>query len=181
MGKKHAKARQAEPARAERPYCFISYSSREPHVAVLVECCQTVFSKHYRVEITPSALMSGSSQLQQITKLIEGCAFGIVALDGLRANVAFEYGMLHAHEKPVILLKEESAQVDIESLFRDSANLTLKSVALDMDSHFSDVKDMNYASWNRHSFVNTAKLLRAEFAKRRSEIKPYIEIPEFTW
>lgn len=164
-----------------RPYCFISYSTREPHVALLIECCRLLFSKHYDVEVTPSGLVAGASQRDQITKLINDCTFGVVSLDGLRANIAFEYGMLHAKNKPVLLMKEQSAQVDIRGFFHDSANLTFEPVALNLDTQFSNVKDVNYATWSRNSFMSTMKTLHTEFSKRKNEIKPFIEIPEFTW
>src|SRR5713101_5505214 len=87
----------------QEPYCFISYSTREPHVNLLVECARVLFQASYRVELTPSALASGASQRDQITELISSCAFGIVCLDGLRPNISFEYGILHGKQKPVIL------------------------------------------------------------------------------
>ncbi len=40
--------------------------------------------------------------------------FGVVVLDGLRPNVVFEYGVLHELTKPVILLKEKNAILDID-------------------------------------------------------------------
>jgi hypothetical protein len=55
-------------------------------------------------------LQSGASQLRQITDLIRNCEFAIVALDGLRANVIFEYGLLRALDKPTIVLKEKNAR-----------------------------------------------------------------------
>jgi hypothetical protein len=163
---------------AKRPYCFFSYSTREPHVALLLECCGFVFSERYTIEVTPSALIAGASQRDRITELVKGCSFGIVSLDGLRANVAFEYGMLHALRKPVILMKERSAQVDVKSLFHDSANIAFDPVPLNIDAHFSNVKDVTYVTWDRHSFVQTAKILREEFSKKKNEVEPYIEIPE---
>ena len=91
---------------------------------------------HFRVERTPSALHSGASQRDQITRLIGGCAFGVVLLDGLRPNVVFEYGVLHGLNKPVIFFKEKQAQVDIRGYFGNVPNMNLEPVALDMDKHF---------------------------------------------
>src|ERR1700757_3428614 len=105
------------------PYCFICYSTREPHVGVLIDCIKLVLGKHYEVKLTPSAMESGASQRDQITELIEGCSFGIVILDGLRPNVVFEYGILHGKKKPVLLFKEENAVVDIRGLIGDIKEL----------------------------------------------------------
>ena len=167
-------------AKAKRPYCFFSYSTREPHVALLLECCRVLFSKHYDIEVTPSSLITGASQRDRITELVNGCTFAIVSLDGLRANITFEYGMLHIKNKPVLLLKEQTARVDIESYFQDSANLKFDPVALNLDTQFSNVKDVNYVTWNRNSFVGTLDILRKEFAKKKAEINPFFE-PEPIW
>jgi len=53
-----------------RPFCFVSYSTREPHVGLLLECAKMLFSPHYGVELTPSALASGASQRDQITQFL---------------------------------------------------------------------------------------------------------------
>lgn len=118
----------------QRPYLFVSYSTREPHLKLLIECLRIVFLPYFDLKLTPSALESGASQRDQITKLIAGCSFGVVCLDGLRPNVIFEYGILHGRKKPLMLFKEGGAQADIRSFFRDPAGLGVASVALDLDS-----------------------------------------------
>src|SRR5437867_9419533 len=163
MAKQPPKARAVPAKAAARPFCFVSYSTREPHVGLLLECAKMLFSPHYGVELTPSALVSGASQRDQITQLISDCTFGIVCLDGLRPNVSFEYGMLHGKYKPVILLREQAARVDISGFFHDSPELALGPVSLDLDSQFSNVKDVNYATWNRNSISQTMNVLWAEF------------------
>jgi hypothetical protein len=165
----------------EKPYCFISYSTREPHVNLLVECVKMLFLSHYGVEVTPSALESGASQRDRITELISNCTFGIVCLDGLRPNISFEYGVLHGKQKPIILLREQTARVDITGFFRDSPDLKLGPVSLDLDSQFSNVKDVNYAVWNRNSIAQTMGVLWDEFQKKKDEIKPFHKIVKPTW
>jgi hypothetical protein len=161
-----------------RPYCFVSYSSREPHVNLLLECVGILFSGHYKIEITPSGLIAGASQRDRITELIAGCSFGIVCLDGLRPNVTFEYGMLHAQNKPVILMREKDAEVDIRGFLRDTVGSPFEAVRLDINTQFSNVKDVNYATWHRYSFTRTMSTLWEEFSKRKTDIRPYIEIPK---
>ena len=68
------------PAKQTKPYCFVCYSSREPHVALLIECLRIVFTKYFDLKLTPSDLVSGASQRAEIMKLIEHCAFAVVAL-----------------------------------------------------------------------------------------------------
>jgi hypothetical protein len=137
-----------------------------------------VLRPHFRVERTPSALQSGASQRDRITKLIQDCAFGVVILDGLRPNVVFEYGILHGLRKPVIFFKEVEAQVDIRGFFGDAPDLSLAPVAIDLDKHFSDAKDINYAKWNRFEIKKTVRTIWEEYRKKKDEISVYINIPE---
>jgi hypothetical protein len=160
------------------PTCFVSYSTREAHVSLLIECIEIVLTPRFRVERTPLALRSGASQRGQIRRLIQDCAFGIVILDGLRPNVVFEYGILHGLEKPVIFFKEAEAQVDIRGFFGDAPDLSLAPVAIDLDKHFSDVKDINYETWNRFEIKKTIRTIWEEYKKKKDEISGYIDIPE---
>jgi len=164
-------------ARVEKPHCFVSYSSHEAHVNLLIECLQIVFESHFNVKRTPSALESGASQRDQIIKLIEGCAFAVVALDGLRPNVVFEYGIIQGNRKPVMLFKETEARVDIRGLF-GNANPAFDPVKLDLDTQFSDVKDQNYTVWNKLEFRATVRLVWEQYGKKRSEIPDYISLAE---
>jgi len=145
---------------------------------LLLECLRIVFTKHFDLKLAPSDLESGASQRAEIMRLIRDCAFAVVAIDGLRPNVVFEFGALHAHDKPVIFLKEAAAQVDIRSYYRDPAGLEINPVSIDVDSQLSDAKDLNYKTWSRFSVKATVNTLWSEYVKKMHEIIPYIEIPE---
>ncbi len=171
-------AKKKSVPRKSKPYCFVSYSSREPHVPTLFPCLWIALSPSFDLRLTPSALESGADQRSQIIDLIEGCSFAVVVLDGLRPNVTYEYGLLEAYGKPIILLKEQSATVDIKSLVGESVNLAVTSPALSIDSHFSDIKGVNYALWNRLDPANTVKTIWQEYKKKKSKIKDYVEVKE---
>jgi len=128
--------------------------------------------------LTPSALESGADQRSQIIDLIEGCSFAVVVLDGLRPNVTYEYGLLEAHGKPVILVKEENATVDVKSLVGETVNLAVTTPALNIDSHFSDIKGVNYAVWDRLNPAGAVRTILQEYRKKKSKIKDYVEIGE---
>jgi hypothetical protein len=83
--------------------------------------------------------------------------------------------------KPIILLREQTARVGIAGFFRDSPDLAFGPVSLDLDSQFSNVKDVNYATWNRYSISQTMKVLWDEFQKKQGEIKPFVAIVKPTW
>lgn len=164
--------------RKTKPYCFVSYSSREPHVPILFPCLWIALAPSFDLRLTPSALESGADQRSQIIDLIEGCSFAVVVLDGLRPNVTYEYGLLEAYGKPIILLKEQSATVDLRGLVGESVNLAVTSPALSIDSHFSDIKGVNYAVWNRLDPAATIRTISQEYRKKKSKIKDYLEIKE---
>jgi hypothetical protein len=92
--------------------------------------------------------------------------------------VTYEYGLLEAHGKPIILLKEQNATVDIKSLVGESVNLAVTSPTLNIDSHFSDIKGVNYAVWNRLAPEATVKTIWQEYKKKKSQIRDYVEIKE---
>jgi hypothetical protein len=162
-----------------RPYCFVSYSTREVHVPILIDCLRIVLGPHFEVKLTPSALESGASQRNQIISLIEGAAFTIVILDGLRPNVVFELGLIHGKNKPVLLFKEAEAIVDIQGLYSNPpAELRLNPPTVNLDTQLSDVKDINYAPWTRFDLKGTLALVWQEYSKKRDIIPGYVKIEE---
>jgi len=164
----------AKPKHSRRKYIFVSYSTKEIHISLLLSLLWIVFSKEFDLKLTPSALRSGVSQLDQICQLAKNCSFAVVVLDGLRPNVIFEYGLLRAFGRPIILLKGERAAIDVEALLGESA----KVVELDINTHFSDVKDENYAVWSASDPAKTATLLWQEYRKKEKEIEGYVAIKE---
>jgi hypothetical protein len=154
------------------PSFFVSYSSREPHLHVLFLALWILFREKFQMQRTPTALQSGVSQLAQITDLIKECDFAIVALDGLRPNVVFEYGLLRAVDKPTIVLKEKNAAVDIDD-YSATADLKAQKIKLSVDSHLSNIKDINYAEWDRVDPQATLHTIAQEYEKKRDVIKNF--------
>ncbi len=167
------------PSPARRPYCFVSYSTREAHVPLLIDCLRIVVGPHFEIKLTPSALESGASQRAQIVALIENAAFAIVILDGLRPNVVFELGMVHGKNLPVLLFKESEAVVDIQGLYSNPpAELRVTSPSVNLDTQLSDLKDINYAIWTRFDLQGTLRLVWQEYSKKKDVIPGYVEIAE---
>lgn len=157
----------------------MSYSTREAHVPVLLDCVRIVLGPHFEVKVTPSALESGASQREQIVELVENCSFAIVVLDGLRPNVVFELGLIHAKGRPLLLFKEADALVDILGLYASpTAELKSNAPPVNLDTQLSNLKDLYHAPWNRFDVKGTLKLVWSEYRKKRDEIKGYVEIPE---
>jgi hypothetical protein len=162
-----------------RPYCFVSYSTREAHVPLLIDCLRIVLGPHFEIKLTPSALESGASQRAQIISLIEAATFAVVILDGLRPNVVFELGIIHGRGMPVLLFKESEAVVDIQGLYSNPpAELRVSPPTINLDTQLSDIKDINYATWTRFDLKGTLRLVWQEYSKKHAVIPRYVEIIE---
>ncbi len=151
-----------------KPDFFFSYSTAEATNHILSTLTWIVFHNEYNMCFTPSALTSGSSQLQEIEKQISESAFGVVCLDGLRPNVIHEWGYLRGRDKPVILLKKDGATVDVRHLVRESAP-ELLNPPLNIDIHLSNLKDINYAKWFPEDPPKSAKSLWDEYKKVKEQ------------
>ncbi len=151
-----------------KPDFFFSYSTAETTNYILSTLIWIVLHNQYNMCFTPSALTSGSSQLQEIEKQISESVFGVVCLDGLRPNVIHEWGFLRGRNKPVILLKKEAATVDVRHLVRESAP-ELLNPPLNMDVHLSNLKDINYAKWFPEDPPKSAKAIWEEYDKVRKQ------------
>jgi hypothetical protein len=164
-----------------QPYCFVSYSTREAHVQILLDCLGIVLSPHFEIKLTPSALASGASQHNQILSLVEDSAFAVVILDGLRPNVIYELGLIQGKRKPVLLFKEAESVVDIKGLYvNPPAELSVNQPPIDLNTQMSDVKDLNYARWERFDLKGTLKLVWQEYNKKRDVIQEFVQIEEPT-
>jgi hypothetical protein len=156
---------------------FFSYSTAEPTNVLLCTLVWLVFDKQYRVSFTPSALVSGTSQLDEIEKQIVNCSLAVVCLDGLRPNVIHEWGYMRGLNRPVILLKKEGATVDLRHFTREAAP-QLENPPLDMNSHLSNLKDINYAKWYPEDPPRSVKAIWDEYNKIRVKFTKLIEVEE---
>ncbi len=173
---KKAEAKAAAPAK--KPFYFLSYSTGEPQIKLFIECLEIVFGKHFELGKTPASLTSGESQHKAILASVTGCAFGVVCLDGLRPNVIYEYGALRGADRPVLIFKEETAQVDIAHLFGGVASLGVPPPAIDLDKQFSNTKDFFYETWSRFEIKRTVKKIWDAYDKALKGKTGYVAISE---
>jgi len=156
------------------PHYFVSYSSREPHVQILLDALSLVLGAHFQQRRTPEALVSGKSQFDRIVKGIAQASFCVVILDGLRPNVVLEYGIMIGKEKSVLLFQEQFAEVDAPGLFPEG--FEVERTPLNIDTQVSDIKDLNRATWFRNDPKKTRRLVLEEYRKKRKEIPDFVEI-----
>ncbi|PYV93058.1 MAG: hypothetical protein DMG05_02700 [Acidobacteria bacterium] len=123
-----------------------------------------------------SGIVKKRKILKQIKQLIKNCLFAVVILDGFRPNVVFEFGMIVSIDRPLILLRENDAKVDVSTYYPNSANLNLTPVTIDLDNHLSDAKDLNYALWSRFKVRENVRLIIQEYEKIMRNRSGYIQI-----
>lgn len=169
----------ATAAVASKPFYFLSYSTAEPQIKLFTECLQIVFKKHFELKQTPASLAAGESQHETIIKQIKSCEFGVVCLDGLRPNVVYEYGALRGANRPILIFRETSAEVDIKHLYGNTAGLAIPPhPPIELDRQFSDTKDVFYETWNRFEIKETVKKIWQAYDKARAGIESNIKVPE---
>ncbi len=153
--------------------CFVVFSSREEHVEVVIDCAETVFQETNKYEVLrlDQRLKSGDSQYAELTDLLSSCCFAIVILDGFRPNVLFEYGILKGLGKPCIVLMDDKATVDIQGFLPSDVQEMPLAPAIDMDRHFSDVKDRFYLRYDRNKPKQIRATLQAEYTKLEKDIE----------
>ena len=153
--------------------CFVVFSSREKHVEVVIDCIENVFDRVEKYEIIrlDQHLKSGDSQYGELKDFLSTCCFAVVILDGFRPNVLFEYGIIKGLEKPCIVLLEEHATVDIQSFFPSSQEGLSANPEIDMDKHFSDVKDRFYVRYDKNNPKQIREKLREEYSKLKERIE----------
>ena len=153
--------------------CFVVFSSREEHVEIVIDCLESIFQKSDQFQIVrlDQHLKSGDSQYAELTELLASCCFAVIVLDGFRPNVLFEYGILKGLRKPCIVLLEDEASVDIPGFFTTSTENLPPKPQIDMDRHFSDVKDRYYLRYNKNNPKQIRLLLQTEYRKLSSQIE----------
>jgi tetratricopeptide (TPR) repeat protein len=154
--------------------CLVIFSSKEAHIEIVIDCIDIVLGQEYKYNVIrlDNYLSSGDSQYEEIIGLINNCSIGVVILDGFRPNVLFEFGILKGLNKPCIVLKENNAVIDVIGFYDDiGINLDLVNPKIDMDKHFSDVKDRFYIKYDK----NKPKEIREKVKKEMDKLKQQIE------
>ncbi len=161
----------------KKKFCFIVFSSREDHIEVIIDWVEQVLgeTKQYDTRRLDESLKSEDSQYSELRDLLHECSFSVVILDGLRPNVIFEYGILKGLGKPCIVLLEKNANVDILNCFDEDGSVKLNELGIrnprvDLDKHFSDVKDRYCIRYDKYQPKETREKIRKAFVDLKEEI-----------
>lgn len=73
--------------------------------------------------ITGREVTSGGNLCDEIINLIQECDFGVVVYNELRHNISYEWGLLDALKKKVILLKDVNIHIDLDEEISDKKGI----------------------------------------------------------
>ena len=73
--------------------------------------------------ITGREATSGGNLYDEIINLIKECDFGVVVYNELRHNISYEWGLLDALKKKVILLKDVNIHIDLDDEISDKKGI----------------------------------------------------------
>jgi len=69
--------------------------------------------------------------------------------------------------------------VDIQGLYSNPpADLRIVAPPINLDTQLSNIKDLNYAEWERFDLKGTLKLVWEEYNKKREVIPGFINLEE---
>jgi len=167
--------------------CVVAYPEKKyvPYIENVIKTIKEVLNT-YNIEIKTlsSTVKPQGSNLQSIFNLLKDCILGIVILDGLRPNVVWEYGVLYGLGKPIIVLKDEKAEIDIKDLDDDLKSKLEKhhisNPKLDIDKHLSNVKDLHYIRYDWESPEKLKEVSINALKKNKEEILSEIKRPMIT-
>ena len=122
--------------------CVILHADKQyvSYIDNVIHIIREIMGNYFEVETLSDSIKPQESIREKISNLLKDCVLGIVILDGLRPNVILEYGALLALGKPVIVLRDENAEIDIKNL--DDSLKGISNPKLDIDKHLSDVKGL---------------------------------------
>ena len=100
--------------------CILVYSSytHVKHIKSTLDYVEEYLKNNgFRIALLKDEAKDLSLYSEEFLRVAKNCVLGIVILDGFRPNVLFEFGVLIGLEKPVVLLKDKNAEINIKTLY----------------------------------------------------------------
>jgi nucleoside 2-deoxyribosyltransferase len=172
--------------------CILVYSSyaHVKHIKNMLDDVQEYLEKSgFRTVLLKDEARPLSIYSEEFLRAAKSCVLGIVILDGFRPNVLFEFGVLTGLEKPIILLKDKKAEINIKTLYgkidrsncRTETGLThsifdsLKNPLINSgSSQFSDLS-MNVSEYDHDASKSEQEHILKSLSANISKIKAQIE------
>lgn len=171
--------------------CLIVYSSQRhvpyiDHILNIVQEC--LVNEGYNPIFLREEIKPGQDYLQQIKRLIRDSILGVVILDGFRPNLIFEFGMLIALNKCILVLKSNEAIITTKSFYTQSedpknrdSRLTeaqfskLAEPYININRHLSDYAGKHIVYYDFTQVKRIRELINSNLKKIEICVKKYIE------
>jgi len=151
------------------PRCFVIHAWSPPGVRHVITHIRNALKDNFHVRADLD--FTGESIREQVLAAIEDAALVICILDDLRPNIPFELGYAYALGKPYVLMVREGAQVNVRDYYPEGQREGKENPALNVDAHFSDIKDLLLVEYDHEKPEAPARLLADELNKTGSEGK----------
>ena len=179
-------ARSAQSREGEIP-CIVVYPD-EKNVKginhILNPLKQLLPEKGFKVLLLSDEIKPLRHYGETFQQLAEGCALGIIILDGLRPNVLLEFGILMGKNKPIIPLQDKKATVAIKSFYQQNKEKTggltskqfndLKEPPLGFFSYISDLQGLHVEIVNKDAPLEAPEYSATVIGKAIDELMPRI-------
>ncbi len=173
--------------------CILVYSSyaHVGHIKYTLDYIEEYLENSgFRIVYLKDEAKDLSIYSDEFLRAAKDCVLGVVILDGFRPNVLFEFGVLMGLEKPVVLLKDKDAEINIKTLYGNISgqnckmktglsasnfkNLKNPQIEIVSCNQFSDLS-MKISEYDREASKNEekhiSKLLGSNIDKIRAEIE----------
>ncbi len=124
--------------------CILVYSSyaHVKHIKYTLDFIKEYLEDNgFRIVLLKDKAKDLKVYSEEFLRAAKDCVLGVVILDGFRPNVLFEFGVLMGLEKPIVLLKDKEAEINIKTLYGDISNQNCKMVTGLTASNFESLKN----------------------------------------
>ncbi len=161
-----------EESRWGLPRCFIIHAWSPPAFRHVINSIRHGLKDWFHLDVDLDFGQDESIRGQALAA-IDNASLVVCILDDLRPNIPFELGYAKAKGKPCILLKRNGAVVNVKKYFTTAtAPEGLKNPPLDMDGHFSDLRDLPYRPYDHEDPDSPVEVIKGELPKNNSDGKP---------
>jgi tetratricopeptide (TPR) repeat protein len=171
--------------------CLLVFSEQKhvDYIYPLLSILEAVLkSKDYNPKRLGDDIRSGEDYMAKLQEMAGESVLGVVVFDGFRPNVLFEFGFLKGLGKPVILIQDKNATINVRTFYKNcrEAGLSenvfdtkLKNPCINLPEHFSDFagKHIAYVNWKTRETDNLhpSQVLQRELEKNQHAITEEIK------
>jgi tetratricopeptide (TPR) repeat protein len=143
------------------PRCFVIHAWSPQGMRHVISHIRNALKDNFHV-FADFDFGAGEPVREQALERIRTAALVVAILDDLRPNVVFELGYARALGKPCVPLVREGAQVNVLDYYAEGKRAGIVNPPLDVDKHFSDLKDLKRCKYDHEDPKAPAAVLGEE-------------------